>query len=113
MILLEKKLEKEKIVVLKLKESIFIDNISFFQKDVLEVLSAEIFFVVLDISDIDYIISQAFGTIVKWAKKNRDNGGELTILNKNPRLKKILEILKFDKIVSITDNLEEALKILN
>lgn len=104
-------LKKEKmindILILKLTQNISVENATKFEKDAFEILKDKNFKIILEISDVDYVISQALGTLIRWHKKNNDNGGFLALLKTTEKVKRIITILKLDKVIFTSDSLDE------
>ncbi len=66
--------------------------------------------VILDMEGIEAIDSSGLGTILFLAKKCRALGGDLKIVSIPPRVKRVFEIVNFDKIFRIFDSLDDAVK---
>lgn len=102
--------ENKNILAYHLTQNIVIENYIFFEKEVSEILKEEKFRIILDVTNVDYIVSQGAGTIIRWFKKNRDNGGNLILCNGGDRFKRIIKILGVDKMISFEDDIEAALE---
>lgn len=104
------KIEKriDDILVIRLEDNISIENATKFEKEAFDFLRDKNFKIILEIKEVNYIISQAFGTLVHWHKKNNDNGGFLALLKVGDKVGRIISILKLDKIIYIGDSIEEV-----
>ncbi|BDU49976.1 STAS domain-containing protein [Haliovirga abyssi] len=102
--------EKGDILFIKLTDSIVINNIELFEREVYSILSDKKFNIIVDISKSEFIISQGLGILIKLNKKCKDNGGKIVIMNPNDRLKRILKVVHMDKIIDVEFNEENAIK---
>ncbi len=66
--------------------------------------------VILDMEGVEAIDSSGLGTILFLAKKCRALGSDLKIVSVPPGVKRVLEIVKFDKIFHIFNSLDDAVK---
>ena len=66
--------------------------------------------VILDMEGVEAIDSSGIGTLLFLAKKCRALGGDLKIVSLRPEVKMVIEIVQFDKIFTIFDSLDEAVK---
>ena len=57
--------------------------------------------IVLDCTHLDYINSAALGALIGFARRARENGGDLKLASLTPKLLNIVELLGFDKILHI------------
>jgi anti-sigma B factor antagonist len=57
--------------------------------------------IVLECSNLDYINSAALGALIGFARRARENGGDLKIAALTPKIYSIVELLGFDKIFQI------------
>lgn len=64
--------------------------------------------VILDCTDLDYISSAALGALIGFARRAREQGGDLKLANLSPRIFNIVELLGFHKILEICETIEEA-----
>ena len=66
--------------------------------------------VILDMQGVEAIDSSGLGTILFLAKKCRALGGDLKMVSVSPGVKRVLEIVKLDKIYQIYNSLDDAAK---
>ena len=57
--------------------------------------------IVLDCSSLDYINSAALGALIGFARRAREQGGDLKLASLTPKIFSIVELLGFDKILQI------------
>jgi anti-anti-sigma factor len=63
----------------------------------------------LDLSNAQYINSAALRTLADIITQNRAKGGDLKLAALQPKVRRVLQIVGFDKFSSIHDTLEAAL----
>lgn len=73
-----------------------------------EVIDAGARGVVVDLAEATFIDSTTLGVLMGAVKRLRPSGGELTIVCRDPNIRKIFEITLLDRIFSIHETVEEA-----
>ncbi|MFH0953411.1 MAG: STAS domain-containing protein [Verrucomicrobiota bacterium] len=66
--------------------------------------------VILDCSTLEYISSAALGALIGFARRARENRGDLKLTNLSPRIYNIVELLGFHKILEICASTDEAVQ---
>lgn len=66
--------------------------------------------VVLDCAGLDYISSASLGALIGFARRARENGGDMKLVKLSPKIYNIVELLGFHKILEIYPDLESAVK---
>ncbi len=66
--------------------------------------------VILDCRGLDYISSAALGALIGFARRARENDGDLKLTGLSPKIYNIVELLGFHKILEIHNDLEDAVK---
>lgn len=64
--------------------------------------------IVLDCANLDYINSAALGALIGFARRARENGGDLKLASLSAKVASIIEMLGFDKILHILPDVEQA-----
>ncbi|OHD62125.1 MAG: hypothetical protein A2014_03690 [Spirochaetes bacterium GWF1_49_6] len=64
--------------------------------------------IILDFSHLEYICSAAVGYIVAYNNQASDAGGRVIVTEVNQKIKKILEIIGFPRMIDMTDSMDEA-----
>lgn len=64
--------------------------------------------VVLDCVGLDYISSAALGALIGFARRARENNGDLKLARLSPKIFSIVELLGFHKILEIHKTVDEA-----
>lgn len=65
--------------------------------------------IVLEMSQVQYINSSALRTLADVITQTREKNGDLKLVALPPRVKRVLQIVGFDKFSSIFDDLDDAL----
>jgi anti-sigma B factor antagonist len=65
--------------------------------------------IILDCVNLDYINSAALGALIGFARRARENGGDLKLAGLTPKIYSIVELLGFDKILHILPDTYAAL----
>lgn len=63
---------------------------------------------VLDLSNVRYINSSALRTLADVLTENRDHGGDLYLVGMAPRIRRVFEIIGFDKFFVFHDSVDDA-----
>lgn len=64
--------------------------------------------VVIDLSDVPFMDSAGLGALIGGIRRARENGGEVAVACSRPTLTRLLHTTGFDRIVPVTDTLDEA-----
>lgn len=64
---------------------------------------------VLDMSQVRYINSSGLRTLADILTQNKSEGGDLKLVNLNPKVQRVLQIIGFDKFFAIYQTTDEAL----
>ncbi len=64
--------------------------------------------IVLDCNGLDYINSASLGSLIGFARKVRDQGGDLKVTSLSQKITGIVNLLGFDKILSLYPDVETA-----
>ncbi|MEI6083560.1 MAG: STAS domain-containing protein [Verrucomicrobiota bacterium] len=65
--------------------------------------------ILLDCKDLDYIGSAGLGALIGFAKKAREKGGDIKLVNVPERIYKIIELLGFTKVLQVHNDEAAAL----
>lgn len=66
--------------------------------------------VILDCANLDYISSAALGALIGFARRARENHGDLKLIRLSQKIYNIVELLGFHKILDIFPDMEDAVK---
>ncbi len=64
---------------------------------------------VIDLSAVQYVSSAGWGVFVSEIRGLREKGGDLIIIHMLPEVTEVFEMLEFNKILTCSDSLEEAI----
>ncbi|HML22419.1 MAG TPA: STAS domain-containing protein [Aggregatilinea sp.] len=64
---------------------------------------------ILDMSQVRYINSAGLRTLADILTENRAAGGDLRLVDLNPKVRRIFQIIGFDRFFDIDNTLDEAL----
>jgi anti-anti-sigma factor len=64
---------------------------------------------ILDMSEVRYINSSGLRTLADILTQNKSSGGDLKLVNLNPKVQRVLQIIGFDKFFAIYQTVEEAI----
>jgi anti-sigma B factor antagonist len=64
--------------------------------------------IVLDCGSLDYINSAALGALIGFARRARENGGDMKLASLSPKVMNIIDLLGFDKILHILPDVNLA-----
>ena len=64
--------------------------------------------VVIDLSDVPFMDSAGLGALIGGIRRTRENGGEVAVACSRPTLTRLLHTTGFDRIVSVTETVDEA-----
>jgi anti-sigma B factor antagonist len=70
---------------------------------------AKDFKMVLDMANVQYMNSAALRTLADIISKNREKGGDLKLAALQPKVRRVLQIVGFDKFSSVHETLQAAL----
>ena len=65
---------------------------------------------ILEMSGVNYINSTGLSIIAAIRTRCREHGGDLRLVGLNPRVRRVFEIIGFDRYLVLTESLEDALK---
>jgi anti-sigma B factor antagonist len=66
-------------------------------------------FVVLDLTDVDYISSAGWGVMISAVGLQRAGGGDLRLANMRPEVREVFELLEFPSILEAFPTVDDAL----
>jgi anti-sigma B factor antagonist len=64
---------------------------------------------ILDMSQVRYINSAGLRTLADILTQNKANNGDLKLINLNPKVQRVFQIIGFDKFFTIYPTVEDAL----
>ncbi len=71
------------------------------------------YYCAVDLSNVRYMNSSGIGVLITLLTKFRNHEGEMVLIRPSENIKKLLLITKLNKIFTVNDSREEAVKSLN
>jgi anti-anti-sigma factor len=109
---LQKVEEVPKCVMMTLTGYIDTYNSNFFQKRVQKVIEAGFIRLVFHCSGLNYVSSTGIGSFTSFLKSAKTHGGDLVMLDVQPKVYEVFQLLGFSQFFNIRENLEEAISFL-
>jgi len=78
-------------------------------KIVQDLLKQKRYLIVTDLGGVSYISSAGWGVFVGEIKNIRDYGGDLKIVQMNPEVFEVFEMLEFNRVLNYYESIEEAI----
>lgn len=66
--------------------------------------------VVIDLSDVPFMDSAGLGALIGGIRRAREHGGEVAVACSRPTLTRLLHTTGFDRIVPVTETLDDAVE---
>jgi anti-sigma B factor antagonist len=67
---------------------------------------------IIDLSEVPFMDSAGLGALIGGIRKARESDGEVVVACSRPTLTRLLHTTGFDRIVTVTDNLDAAVEAL-
>ncbi len=64
--------------------------------------------VIIDLSEVPFMDSAGLGALIGGIRRARENGGDVAVACSRPTLTRLLHTTGFDRIVPVTETLDEA-----
>ena len=64
--------------------------------------------ILIDLSDVPFMDSAGLGALIGGIRRTREAGGDVAVACSRPTLTRLLHTTGFDRIVSVTESVEEA-----
>ena len=85
-------------------------NSNFFQKRVTKAIEAGYIKLIFNCSGLNYVSSTGIGSFTAFLKAVRPRGGDLVLLEIQPKVYEVFQLLGFSQFFNIKDNLNEAVE---
>jgi len=96
-------------LILALNGRIDTDNSVFFQKHVQKLVQAGFMRLIFNCAGLDYVSSTGIGSFTSFLKLLKPKGGDLVLLDIQPKVNEVFQLLGFSQFFAIKKNLEEAI----
>jgi anti-anti-sigma factor len=84
-------------------------NSSFFQKCIQKVIGAGFNKLIFQCGSLNYVSSTGIGSFTTFLKTVKQNGGDLIILDIQPKVYEVFQLLGFSQFFNIKDNLDDSI----
>ena len=84
-------------------------NSNYFQKQVQHVIEAGYSQLIFDCGSLNYVSSTGIGSFTTFLKTVKPRGGDLVLLQVQPKVHEVFQLLGFSQFFTIKDNLEDAI----
>jgi len=74
-----------------------------------QLMNQGIYKFIVDCSQVDYLSSSAVDALISNLKTTQENNGNIVLVNPNPNIKRVLNLLGLDQVFTITDARETAI----
>lgn len=88
-------------------------NSSFFQKRISKVVEAGFINLIFNCSALNYVSSTGIGSFTAFLKMIKPKGGDIVLLEIQPKVYEVFQLLGFSQFFNIKDSAEEALNYFN
>lgn len=85
-------------------------NSNFFQKRVSKAIDSNFYKIVFQCSGLNYVSSTGIGSFTAFLKAVKPKGGDIVLLEIQPKVYEVFQLLGFSQFFNIKDNLEEAVR---
>jgi len=96
-------------LVLALNGRIDTDNSAYFQKQIQKLVEAGFMRLVFNCAGLDYVSSTGIGSFTSFLKLLKPKGGDLVLLEIQPKVYEVFQLLGFSRFFAIKKSLEEAI----
>lgn len=101
---------KNNISVIKVGGYIDTTTSSELEHHLTKLLGQNLFHIVIDLGNVDYVSSAGWGIFISEIKGIREKGGDLKLVGMIPEVYEVFELLEFHYILKAFDSLEDAIK---
>jgi len=109
---LEKVPEIEGCLILTLNGRIDTDNSAYFQKHVNKAIQAGFMRLIFNCAGLNYVSSTGIGSFTSFLKILKPKSGDLVLLEIQPKVNEVFQLLGFSRFFAIKKTLEEAVEFL-
>jgi len=96
-------------LIITLDGRIDTDNSAFFQKNIKKLIQAGFMRLIFNCANLNYVSSTGIGSFTSFLKALKPKGGDLVLLEIQPKVQEVFQILGFSQFFAIKNTLEEAI----
>jgi anti-sigma B factor antagonist len=111
-IYIEKDPSDPKIIEMNLKGFLDTYNSSDFQREVNKIIESGILKIMFNCAELNYVSSTGIGAFTAFLKTLKQKTGDLVLVNLQPKVFEVFQLLGFSKFFNISNSNEDAKKIL-
>jgi anti-anti-sigma factor len=105
---LEKVSEVDGCLILALNGRIDTENFAYFHKHVQKLVDAGFKRLIFNCIGLEYVSSTGIGSFTSFLKVLKPKGGDMVLLEIQPKVYEVFQLLGFSQFFAIKDNIEEA-----
>ena len=110
---LEKIVEAPRCLMMVLNGCIDTYNSNFFQKRVQKAIEGGFVRLIFQCNGLNYVSSTGIGSFTTFLKAVKPQGGDLVLLDIQPKVYEVFQLLGFSQFFNIRDNLEDSVSFFN
>jgi len=96
-------------LILTLKGRIDTENSVYFQKHIQKLVTSGFMRLIFNCAGLDYVSSTGIGSFTSFLKMLKPKGGDLVLLEIQPKVYEVFQLLGFSQFFAIKKSLEEAI----
>lgn len=102
--------ERDGVAIVRIPDDITTENVGdlkgFFQDSVNPAYAR----IILDMEDVDYFCSSAYGVMLRCLEATRGKGGDMVLARASESVKRLFEVTRLTTVVRLEDTIESALR---
>lgn len=104
--------ERNGVAVIRILDDITMDNIQAFRDFFAGEVNNKFSFVILDMAEVDYFCSTAYGVMLRCLEATRSKGGDMLLANTSEPVRRLFEVTHLTSIIRLESTVDSALKYL-
>ena len=105
--------ELDGIGVVRIPDDITMDNLQQFADFFRNEINPRFAKVILDMSEVDYFCSSAYGVMIRCLEATRSRNGDMVLANVSESVRRLFEVTRLTSVIRLEQNEETAVKFLN
>ena len=101
---------KKGVHIVQVKGSLDAETFPGVEQQLREMLDRENARVVMDCKHLTYLYSGAIGALIRFARAAQEQDGCLKLVHLSPRIRKIFEVMGFNRVLEVNQDLDGALR---
>ena len=104
--------EREGIGVVYISDDITMENIQSFRRFITNEVNPKFREVILDMSEVEYFCSSAYGVMLRCLEATRSKGGDMVLANASESVRRLFEVTRLTSVIRLEDTEASAVKYL-